>query len=212
MRLSNTRQTFHPGIGPLAEANILHVQQQQLLERCNQTQKFIIWDVGFGASANAIVALEALKNCQSDIEIYSFDRSLDPIHFAIEHASELEYILPYLAPVQELIEKKMVQVTPHLRWHLEMGDFREEMLRSDIPRPNAIFYDPYSLTINIGEKEETSIATNQLALLTKPLDQKWLERVKISQSANPIRGTEQIMSPISAEDFELLKKHPQFQI
>jgi len=260
IRLSNTRQTFHPGIGPLAEANILHVQQQKLIERCSQPGKFIIWDVGFGASANAIVAIEALKNCIAEVEIHSFEKSLDPIHFALEHAAELKYILPHVDQIQKLIDKKTVQLSPRLSWHLQMGDFREQMLLPEIPRPNAIFYDPYSLTINIelwtldffeklrrclddsipcmltnytrstvmrvtwllagfyvgvgatiGEKEETTIATNHLDLLTMPLDQKWLGRVKASQSANPIRGNEQTICPISAEDFERLSKHPQFQ-
>ncbi len=260
IRLSNTQQTFHPGIGPLAEANILHVQQQRLIERCSKPGKFVIWDVGFGASANAIVAIEALKDCVADVEIYSFEKSLDPIHFALEHAEELQYILPHTQKIKELIEHKNIQLHPKLRWHLEMGDFRDQMHRKDIPRPNAIFYDPYSLTVNIemwtldfftqlrkslddtipcmltnytrstvmrvtwllagfyvgvgatiGEKEETTIATNKLELLTQPLDRSWLKRVKASQSANPIRGSEQTIKPISDEDFEKLLTQKQFQ-
>jgi hypothetical protein len=261
LRLSNTRQTFHPGIGPLAEANILHVEQQNLIDRCSKPGKFVIWDVGFGASANAIVAIEALKSCVADVEIYSFEKSLDPIHFALEHAEELEYIVPHVSSIQELLKNKSIQLHSKLKWNLIQGDFREQMIRKDISRPSAIFYDPYSLTINIelwtldffeklrntlddsipcmltnytrstvmrvtwllagfyvgvgatiGQKEETSIATNQLELLTQPLTRKWLDRVKASQSANPIRGTEQTIKPITDEDFELLKKHPQFQV
>lgn len=260
LRLSNTGQTFHPGIGPLAEANILHVQQQHLIERCSKPGKFVIWDVGFGAAANAIVALEALKDCVADVEIYSFEKSLDPIHFALEHAKELEYIVPHALMIKELLEKKFVQVHPKLKWNLQMGDFREQMLQPQLPSPNAIFYDPYSLSINIemwtldfftqlrkrlddsvpcmltnytrstvmrvtwmlagfyvgvgatiGEKEETSIATNQLELLENPLDERWLARVKASQSANPIRGNENIVKPISKEDYELLITQKQFQ-
>ena len=141
-----------------------------------------------------------------------------------------------------------------------MGDFRDHMQRKDIPSPNAIFYDPDSLSVNIemwsldffkklretlddsipcmltnytrstvmrvtwllagfyvgvgatiGQKEETSIASNQLNLLTHPLDEKWLKRVKLSQSANPIRGKTQSIQPISNEDFELLISQKQFQ-
>ena len=260
IRLSNTQQTFHPGIGPLAEANILHVQQQRLIERCSKPGKFVIWDVGFGASANAIVAIEALKDCVADVEIYSFEKSLDPIHFAIENAEELKYLIPHLDSIRTLIEKKSIQLSPQLKWRLEMGDFRDHMQRKDIPSPNAIFYDPYSLSVNIemwsldffkklretlddsipcmltnytrstvmrvtwllagfyvgvgatiGQKEETSIASNQLNLLTHPLDEKWLKRVKLSQSANPIRGKTQSIQPISNEDFELLISQKQFQ-
>lgn len=260
IRLSNTRQTFHPGIGPLAEANILHVQQQRLIERCTKPGKFVIWDVGFGASANAIVAIEALKNCVADVEIHSFEKSLDPVHFALENAAELQYLLPHQNSIRELLAKKTIALSPKLKWHLQMGDFRDQMHRTDIPRPNAIFYDPYSLTVNIelwtldfftqlrnvlddstpcmltnytrstvmrvtwllagfyvgvgatiGEKEETTIASNQLDLLTQPLDRKWLERVRISQSANPIRGNAQTIKPISDEDFEKLLTLEQFR-
>ncbi len=260
IRLSNTQQTFHPGIGPLAEANILHVQQQRLIERCSKPGKFVIWDVGFGASANAIVAIEALKDCVADVEIYSFEKSLDPIHFAIENAEELKYLIPHLDSIRALISKKSIRISPQLNWRLEMGDFRDQMQRKDIPSPNAIFYDPYSLSVNIemwsldffkklreslddsipcmltnytrstvmrvtwllagfyvgvgatiGQKEETSIASNQLELLTQPLDEKWLKRVQLSQSANPIRGETQSIQPISNEDFELLISQKQFQ-
>jgi tRNA U34 5-methylaminomethyl-2-thiouridine-forming methyltransferase MnmC len=260
IRLSNTQQTFHPGIGPLAEANILHVQQQRLVERCSQVGKFVIWDVGFGASANAIVAIEALKNCVADVEIHSFEKSLDPIHFALENAEALQYLVPHQHSIRNLLEKKEIELSPNLKWKLQMGDFREQMNRTDIPRPHAIFYDPYSLSVNIemwtldfftqlrktldnsipcmltnytrstvmrvtwllagfyvgvgatiGQKEETTIAANCLELLTHPLDRKWLDRVRASQSANPIRGTTQNIQPISDEDFEKLLTLDQFQ-
>lgn len=260
IRLANTRQTFHPGIGPLAEATILHVEQQNLVERCSRPGKFVIWDVGFGASANAIVAIEALKDCVAEVEIHSFEKTLDPIHFALEHSEELKYLLPHQNSIHELLEKKSIELSPKLKWNLQMGDFRDQMHRPDIPRPNAIFYDPYSHTVNlelwtldfftqlrnslddsipcmltnytrstvmrvtwllagfyvgvgatIGEKEETSIATNRLELLKKPLDRKWLERVRISQSANPIRGAAQEIKPISDEDFEKLLTLEQFR-
>jgi len=259
IRLSNTSQTFHPGIGPLAEANILYVQQQKLIERCSLPGKFVIWDVGFGAAANAIAAIEALQNPVADVEIHSFEKSLDPIRFALTHADELGYIKPHAEPIEDLLKNHRVQLHPKLTWHLQLGDFRDQMLKKEIPSPNAIFYDPYSLSINIemwtleffeklrkcmddqtpclmtnytrstvmrvtwllagfyvgvgstiGEKEETTVISNQLELLDTPLDQRWIERVKHSQSANPIRGTEQVIQPITTVDLELLLKHPQF--
>ena len=261
IRLSNTRQTFHPGIGPLAEANILYVQQQKLIERSSVPGKFVIWDVGFGAAANAIAAIEALQNPVADVEIHSFEKSLDPIRFALTHADELGYIKPHAESIEALLKNHRIELNPRLHWHLQLGDFREQMLKKEIPPPNAIFYDPYSLSINIemwtleffeklrkcmddqtpclmtnytrstvmrvtwllagfyvgvgstiGEKEETTVASNQLELLDTPLDKRWIERVKHSQSANPIRGTEQLIQPISASDLELLLKHPQFQL
>ena len=37
-----------------------------------------------------------------------------------------------------------------------------------------------------GEKEETTIATNQLEMLDEPLDRMWLAKTKRSTSAEPL--------------------------
>ena len=56
-------ETFHPGIGPVAEAEALYVRQLRLPERVRETKgEFVIWDVGLGAAANA---LTALRECGS---------------------------------------------------------------------------------------------------------------------------------------------------
>jgi tRNA U34 5-methylaminomethyl-2-thiouridine-forming methyltransferase MnmC len=260
LRLANTRQTFHPGIGPLAEADILYVQQQKLIERCSKPGKFIIWDVGLGAAANALAAIRALENCEAEVELHSFEKSLDPLDFAVEHAEDLEYPLPYLPLIKSLLENKSIQVHPKLNWILHQGDFREVMLDQGIPSPNAIFYDPYSLTVNtemwtldffkalrerlsettpcllsnytrstalrvtlllagfyvgvgatIGNKEESTVASNKLDLIENPLDERWLSRVKASQNASPIRGLAQTNCPISEEDYQLVINQKQFQ-
>ena len=45
-------ETFHPVIGPVAEAEALYVKQLQLRERLkHHTGEFVIWDVGLGAAA-----------------------------------------------------------------------------------------------------------------------------------------------------------------
>src|SRR5467141_1434174 len=44
------KETFHPVIGPVAEAEALYVRQLQLRERVEKTGgEFVIWDVGLGA-------------------------------------------------------------------------------------------------------------------------------------------------------------------
>src|SRR6186713_3020287 len=55
-------ETFHPVIGPVAEAEALYVNQLQLRERLkNHTGEFVIWDVGLGAAANALTVLRAAR-------------------------------------------------------------------------------------------------------------------------------------------------------
>ena len=96
------RETFHPVTGPFAEANRLHVAQQRLAERCAAAaENFIVWDVGLGAGANALAAVEALAGCAGRAEIHSFDKTLAPFEFAVAHAEELEYPLPHLEALVE---------------------------------------------------------------------------------------------------------------
>lgn len=65
----------------------------------------------------------------------------------------------------------------------------------------------------IGEKEETTVASNSFELLEKPLNRKWLDRVRISEKSAPLRakpaatGASQI---ISGEDLDRLHALPQF--
>ncbi|MGI8964630.1 MAG: MnmC family methyltransferase [Limisphaerales bacterium] len=61
-----------------------------------------------------------------------------------------------------------------------------------------------------GEKEETTIAANTLELIEEPLEKKWLERVRHSTSAEPMRTAIYRQAPLSEETWEKLQSHPQF--
>lgn len=259
LRLIENNETFHPGIGPIAEANILHVAQHRFEERATGVPNFILWDVGLGAGANVVAAIEALKQMPATVEIHSFDRSLAALQFAIAHLEDLDYIAPYRDAAEQLMAQGFVQLTPRIRWYLHLGDFRELMARSDLPAPHSIFYDPYSprgnvdmwnlehfenlrrrlddarpclmtnytrstyvrvtwlmagfavgIGTSIGEKEETSLASNCLSLLERPLLPSWLVRVKVSHSSAPLRGPGYAVGPISAEDYARVASQPQF--
>ncbi len=261
LRLRENNETFHPVIGPAAEASILHVQQQKLKEQADRPGRLLIWDVGLGAAANAISILEALQNPLAEVELHSFDKTLDPLYFAIQNAEALQYLLPHRQLLSQLIDSKMVQVRKNFRWHFHLGDFREQMLRSDLESPHSIIYDPYSARGNqemwtlehftslrkrldddraclltnytrstairctllmagfyvgvgtaIGEKEQSTIASNQLAALDHPLSRSWLRVVPASQNANPIRESTMQYGPMALEDYRLLNAHPQFRL
>jgi hypothetical protein len=62
-----------------------------------------------------------------------------------------------------------------------------------------------------GEKEETTIAANSLELIEEPLPCKWLERVRRSTSAEPLREPVYRQSPLQAATWEQLTAHPQFR-
>lgn len=260
LRLMSNRETFHPVIGPEAEARQLHVVQQRIVERCRDHQPFIIWDVGLGAGANAVAALDALANVGTDVELHSFDHTLAPLRFACENSEHLVYIQPYRAAIEELMRKGYVKLG-RVQWFFHGADFRESLARSDLPAPHAIFYDPYSAASNpemwtlehftklrlalddarpclltnytrstavrctwllagfyvgigvgIGEKDQTTLASNDLSLLERPLSLDWLMLVPTSQNANILRETGAIYGPIDVADFEKLRPHPQFQM
>lgn len=149
LRLIENQETFHPEIGPMAEARILHVEQHRLRERVAETRSFVLWDVGLGAAANAIAAVEAMSDCSADVEIHSFDRNTDAIRFALSRTEDLDYLQGYGPALECLIEQRDIRIKPKIRWVFHLGDFRHEMLRSEIPAPDAVFYDPYSPRGNV---------------------------------------------------------------
>jgi len=254
------RETFHPVTGPFAEANRLHIGQQRLVERCAAAKEtFVIWDVGLGAAANALAAVEALVCGGGRTEIHSFDKTVTPLEFAIAHADELKYPLPHLDLLRCLIAGRCATSGAGIGWFLHHGDFRELIRDESIPGPDAIFYDPYSPGVNremwtlehfqavrkrldfgtpclltnysrstavrvtlllagffvgvghgVGEKDETTIASNRVELLEKPLGSRWLARVLNSTNAAPLRGSDHARGPISEEDFGRMLRHSQF--
>jgi len=61
-----------------------------------------------------------------------------------------------------------------------------------------------------GEKEETTIAANTLALIEEPLDARWFDRVKRSGSAEPLHTPNYRQEPLSPAAWAKLQLHPQF--
>src|SRR5205809_2173564 len=72
------RETFHPVIGPVAEAKALYVQQLDLPRRLREhSGEFIIWDVGLGAAANPLTILAATRDIPCSVRILSFDQTIE---------------------------------------------------------------------------------------------------------------------------------------
>src|SRR5215831_1644979 len=80
------QETFHPVIGPVAEAEALYVRQLGLVERLQRhSGEFVIWDVGLGAAANALTVLHETRHVDTSIALVSFDNTIEPLKFALEH-------------------------------------------------------------------------------------------------------------------------------
>ena len=145
-------ETFHPGIGPMEEAQILHVAQHGLEERMRGREEFVIWDVGLGAGANALAVIEAILAMEKPaarVELRSFDETLEPLRFALKHAEELEYPARWKREIGELLTQGEVKIG-RVTWKIEMGDFRQRVGDCAGPGPRAVLFDPYSPAANPG--------------------------------------------------------------
>ncbi|HEX4083881.1 MAG TPA: MnmC family methyltransferase [Chthoniobacteraceae bacterium] len=140
-------ETFHPGIGPMEEARALHVAQHRLAERMRPGAPFVIWDVGLGAGANALAAIGALRHAPAPVHLLSFDQTLEPLRFALAHAAELQYPLPFRAEIETLLARGSVEMGS-VAWSIVQGDFRERV--RDFSAPRAVLFDPYSPAANPG--------------------------------------------------------------
>ena len=265
-------ETFHPVIGPVAEAEALYVRQLQLCERlAKHPGEFVIWDVGLGAAANALTVLRATRDIACPIRLVSFDRTIEPLEFALQNAAALGYFGGYESQIQTLLQRQSLKFNDGARevdWELHLGDFptflADSKLKTEnsklVPPPHAILFDAYSPAKNpamwtlplftnlfrlldpqrpcalptysrstilrvtlllagffvgvghaTGEKEETTIAANTLALLSEPLDRRWLDRARRSHSAEPMAVPVYQIAPLSEESRAKLQAHPQFQ-
>ena len=263
-------ETFHPVVGPVAEAQALYVNQLRLRERLqNHVGEFVIWDVGLGAAANSLTVLRATRDLTCQIRLVSFDHTLEPLKFALQHAVDLGYFGGYEKHLQEFIREQ--RVTFHdggqaVNWEFHLGDFpaliqkaESRKQKVEMPAPDAILFDAYSPARNpamwtlplftnlfqqldpqrpcamptysrstilrvtlllagffvgvghaTGEKEETTIAANDLRLIAEPLDARWLARARRSHSAEPMVEPVYRTAPLSETSWQKLAAHPQF--
>jgi hypothetical protein len=137
-------ETFHPVVGPVAEAEALYVKQLRLRRRLqSHAGEFVVWDVGLGAAANAIAVLRATADLPCALRIISFDRTMEPLEFARRHADELGYLAGYEGAVGELLQTRRALDG---RWELRLGDFPEALRNHPLPSPapHAILFDAFS--------------------------------------------------------------------
>lgn len=144
-------ETFHPVIGPVAEAEALYVNQLRLRERLqNHSGEFVIWDVGLGAAANSLTVLRAAREIATPIRLVSFDNTTEPLEFALKNAAALGYFGGYENQIQALLDQRDIQFTNSkhtVNWRFHLGDFPTllaQPLAATFPKPHAILFDAFS--------------------------------------------------------------------
>ncbi len=147
LRSIENGEVFHPGVGPMREAMDLHVAQQRIPERL--VDGFVLWDVGLGAAANAIAAIEAISQAPGNgvVHLHSFDLSASALEFALKHSEVLEYLNVHSEVLRNLLQtgSSTIETRWRIEWQLHLGDFTERVRARNLPEaPDAIFYDPYS--------------------------------------------------------------------
>ncbi len=144
IRNKEINEIMHNPVGPWREANELYIEQSGLKQHLTYDldTELVIYDVGLGAAANALATLHALKNTKRPVRLVSFEINLDLLRFALEHSSQLQYLVGYESIIQTLLKDKYWE-NENIKWELHHGDFLE-CIDSVGSKCHLIYYDPYS--------------------------------------------------------------------
>ena len=144
-------ETFHPVIGPVAEAEALYVNQLDLPNRiAAHDGEFVVWDIGLGAAANVLTLLHHTRHIRGTLRIISFDHTLEALRFALSHSEALGYFKDFTDAVANLLRQETTQFQSgelSVIWGFVPGDFPTRIRESNASqwaKPHAILFDAYS--------------------------------------------------------------------
>ncbi len=157
IRQISSGEIMHSRTPPLEEARLLYVEQARLAERLQAAadgspQPLVIWDVGLGAAANAMAAIQcyeaqaAMGGPMRPMRLVSFENDLDSLRLAFTHNRDFPY-LRHGGPAGILQSGRWCSKEfPGLSWELVTGDFLDRIAGEPLPaaRPEIIFYDLFS--------------------------------------------------------------------
>ncbi len=143
-------EIMHMRTDPMEEARQLYVEQAHLAVRLRETpnEPLVIWDVGLGAAANAMAAIQCYEEVAQQgpvrpMRLISFENDLDSLRLALLHNDAFRYLRHGGPPA--MVEAGVWQSKSHpgLSWTLVSGDFPATIPAAPAP-PDLIFYDMFS--------------------------------------------------------------------
>jgi len=147
IRQTTSGEIMHSRTPPIEEARDVYVEQSDLASRL-RSGPVVLWDVGLGAAANAMAAIQcyeqiAAQGGHPEMHIVSFENDLDSLRLALRHKKRFRY-LRHGGPDAILARGKWhSRQYPGLRWTLLSGDFFEQMEHAPA-LPDLIYYDMFS--------------------------------------------------------------------
>ena len=148
IRHIHSGEIMHSRTPPMEEAKRLYIDQARLYERVREAGSgpLVIWDVGLGAGANAMAAVECYEREPSPprgLHIVSFENDLDSLRLAFRNNDQFQY-LRHSGPAAILKQGTwQSKPQPGLAWTLVPGNFLETLDAAPLP-PDLIFYDMFS--------------------------------------------------------------------
>src|SRR5262249_13487742 len=103
---------------------------------------------------NVLVVLSATQQLRSSLHIVSFEQTLEPLEFALQHAEPLGYFHGYEERLHEFLRKHRLHFrngSQTVNWELRLGDFPTLLARpiaAALPKPHAIMFDAFSPATN----------------------------------------------------------------
>jgi len=148
IRQISSGEIMHSRTAPMEESRKLYVEQSFLAERLTENPQkkdpLVIWDVGLGAGANAMAAIECHEKVPGTrpLQIISFENDLDSLRLALERQTDFPYLR--VDATTAILANSYWQSGDDagLSWRLLPGDFLETMEHATAP--DLIFYDMFS--------------------------------------------------------------------
>jgi queuine tRNA-ribosyltransferase len=150
IRQISSGEIMHLRTPPMEEARSLYVEQSNLAARLrsSETEPLVIWDVGLGAAANAVAAIQCFERETAlapvrPLRLVSFENDLDSLRLALRHTDIFSY-LDRTGPAAVLERGSWESQQPsRMGWQLVLGDFLKTIVQAP-SAPDLIYYDMFS--------------------------------------------------------------------